>query len=152
MSTPIPLKGVSHVSINVSDMERSVAFYRDVLGWDQLFDDHMAGESFEAITGVPGAAGQACGGRIGDLRVELMCFNYTPIESPAPGLGLRVLSLEVPDAAEAHLQLSARGAAVSGPPVELHGTRMFFVFDPDRQGIELVEYIPGGPAWGGAYR
>ena len=26
------------------------------------------------------------------------------------------------------------------------------VIDPDGQGIEMCEYVRGGPAWGGAYR
>ena len=43
----IGIKDVSHVSIGVSDMERSIAFYRDVFGWEQLFDERMEGEAFE---------------------------------------------------------------------------------------------------------
>ncbi len=148
---PSLVKGVSHVSIAVSDMDRSIAFYRDVFGWEQLFDEHMEGESFDAITGVKGAAGRACGGRIGDLRVELMSFNYVPNVAPGAGLGLRVLSMEVTDATAAHAALVERGVKVAGEPVEVFGTRMFFVIDPDGQGIEMCEYIPGGPAWGGAY-
>ena len=147
----MPIKGVSHVSIAVSDMDRSIAFYRDVLGWEQLFDEEMGGEAFDTITGVKGAAGRACGGRIGGLRVELMAFNYTPNVRPAPGLGLKVLSMEVADARAAYDTLKARGVSVVSEPVEVFGTRMFFVVDPDGQGIEMVEYIPGGPAWGGAY-
>ena len=140
------------MSFNVSDMDRSRAWYADVLGWEELFDEHMGGEAFEAITHAKGAAGRACGGRVGDLRIELMQFNYTPNVVPAPGLGLRVLSLEVADAATAHAEMQSRGVTCVSPPIELFGTRMFFVLDPDGQGIEVVEYIPGGPAWGGAYR
>ena len=44
------------------------------------------------------------------------------------------------------------GVPVSGPPVEVFGVHMFFVIDPDGQGIEMCEYVRGGPAWGGAYR
>ena len=55
--TGIEIKDVSHVSIGVSDMERSIAFYRDVFGWEQLFDEHMEGEAFEALTGVRGRRG-----------------------------------------------------------------------------------------------
>ncbi|MFI5041394.1 MAG: VOC family protein [Acidimicrobiales bacterium] len=145
------ITGVSHVSINVADMDRSIAFYRDAFGWEQLFDEHMEGAAFDAITGVSGAAGRACGGRIHDIRVELMCFNFTPPAPPRPGLGLRVLSLEVDDADAAHQELVAAGIRVASQPVDLHGTRMFFVIDPDGQGIEMVEYVRGGPAWGGAY-
>ncbi len=145
------LKGVSHVSINVADMERSKAWYRDVLGWEEIFDEHMVGESFDRITGVPGSEGRACGGRLGDLRIELMSFNYTPAVVPPPGLGLQVLSLEVADADRAHAEMVERGVRCRSAPVDLHGTRMFFIADPDGQGIEMVEYIAGGPAWGGLY-
>jgi catechol 2,3-dioxygenase-like lactoylglutathione lyase family enzyme len=149
--TPIPIIDVSHVSIGVSHMERSIAFYRDVFGWEELFDERMEGPAFEELTHVAGAAGRACGGRIGSLRVELMQFNFIP-EVPAPsGLGLRVLSLETPDAHAAHAELERRGVPVSGPPVEVFGVHMFFVMDPDGQGIEMCEYVRGGPAWGGAY-
>jgi len=148
----IVIKDVSHVSIAVSDMVRSIAFYHDVFGWDQLFDERMEGEAFETLTGVPGASGQACGGRIGSLRVELMHFNFIPAEAASSGLGLRVLSMEVADAHAAHDALVARGVPVSGPPVEVFGVHMFFVIDPDGQGIEMCEYVAGGPAWGGAYR
>ena len=112
----------------------------------------MEGEAFEKLTGAPGAAGQACGGRIGSLRVELMTFNFIPSQHTDPGLGLRVLSMEVGDARAAHAELVARGVTVSGPPVEVFGVHMFFVIDPDGQGIEMCEYVRGGPAWGGAYR
>jgi catechol 2,3-dioxygenase-like lactoylglutathione lyase family enzyme len=148
----IEIKDVSHVSIGVSDMARSIEFYRDVFGWEQLFDEHMEGEAFEQLTGIAGAAGQACGGRIGSLRVELMHFNFIPDVPSTPGLGLRVLSMEVADARAAHDELVRRGVPVSGPPVEVFGVHMFFVLDPDGQGIEICEYVPGGPAWGGAYR
>ena len=97
-------------------------------------------------------APQACGGRIGSLRVELMHFNFIPDVPSTPGLGLRVLSMEVDDAHAAHAALVRRGVPVSGPPVEVFGVHMFFVLDPDGQGIEMCEYERGGPAWGGAYR
>jgi hypothetical protein len=112
----------------------------------------MEGAAFERLTGVTGAAGQACGGRIGSLRVELMHFNFIPEVPSTPGLGLRVLSMEVDDAHAAHAELVRRGVPVSGPPVEVFGVHMFFVLDPDGQGIEMCEYVAGGPAWGGAYR
>lgn len=145
------IRGVSHVGIAVSDMDRSIAFYRGVLGWEQLFDEWMEGPDFDAITGTPGSTGRACGGRIGEVRVELMCFGYTPKVPRGAGLGLGVLSLEVSSAAEAHADMVRRGVPVFGEPIDLFGTRMFFIADPDGQPIEMVEYVPGGPAWGGAY-
>jgi catechol 2,3-dioxygenase-like lactoylglutathione lyase family enzyme len=80
-----------------------------------------------------------------------MCFNFTPRQPPAAGLGLRVLSLEVDDADATYAELHSAGVRLASEPVDLYGTRMFFVIDPDGQGIEMVQYIRGGPAWGGAY-
>ena len=151
MSAASHITGVSHVSINVTDMERSVDYYHRTFGWEQLFEEQMEGAAFEAITGVRGASGRACGGRIRDIRVELMCFNFTPPAPPGAGLGLRVLSLQVDDADAAYRDLRGSGVKLASAPVDLHGTRMFFVIDPDGQGIEMVEYVRGGPAWGGAY-
>lgn len=143
--------GVSHVSIYVSDMERSLAFYREVFGFETIFESLVDGPALETITGVEGASLLAVGGRIGDLRVELMQSTTVPATPKPPGLGLAVLSFEVADAAEAHERVVALGYRCPHPPVEHYGTRMFFVLDPDGQGIEMVEYIPGGGAWGDTY-
>jgi catechol 2,3-dioxygenase len=148
-SAPEHVKRASHVSIAVSDMERSIAFYRDVLGWKQVFDTRLDPKALEELVGVPGASGRACGGVLGGLRVELMCLDYLPRTPPAPGLGLRVLSLEVDDADAAYRAVRQHGAATLSSPVDVHGTRMFFLLDPDGQGIEMCQYLPGGSGWEG---
>lgn len=143
----IRVKRASHVSIAVSDMERSMAFYRDVLGWRKVFDTVLDSKALEDLVHVPGAKGRACGGLLGGLRVELMSLDYLPQSAPAPGLGLRVLSLEVEDADAAYRAVRSRGVETLSAPVELHGTRMFFVMDPDGQGIEICQYLPEGSGW-----
>jgi catechol 2,3-dioxygenase-like lactoylglutathione lyase family enzyme len=148
----VPVKNVSHVGIYVSDIDRSVAFYRRVFGFEVLFDEKIEGPALERITGVRGAGGRAVGGRIGDVRVELLHLDTVPAVARPPGLGLSVLSLEVADADAAHAAVLRLGERCDTPVVEHYGTRMFFVSDPDGQRIELVEYVRGGPAWGGAYR
>jgi catechol 2,3-dioxygenase-like lactoylglutathione lyase family enzyme len=50
----------SHVAIGVSDMDRSLEFYRDVLGMDVVFDEQLSGVPF---------AGRAAGGLIGGVCV-----------------------------------------------------------------------------------
>jgi catechol 2,3-dioxygenase-like lactoylglutathione lyase family enzyme len=142
-----PVTGVSHVSINVSDLDRSREFYRDAFGWHQVFETELDSEALTRLVGVPGASGRVSGGLIGDLKVELMCLSYTPRSRPRPGLGLQVLSFEVPDAAAACARARERGIPVVSDPVEIHGTRMFFVVDPDGQAIEMVEYLPGQSGW-----
>ena len=101
----------------------------------------------------PGAAGQACGGRIGSLRVELMHFNFIPDVPTTPGLGLRVLSMEVADAHAAHAALvRPRAFRCRARRSRCSACTCSSCIDPDGQGIEMCEYVAGGPAWGGAYR
>ncbi len=152
LETTVPIKDVSHVSLYVSDMDRSLDFYREVFGFEILFEEKIEGPALEEITGVKGAWGRAVGGRIGSLRVELLQTNTVPTTQKPPGLGLAVLSFEVSDARSTYEWVRSLGHRCPTPPVEHYGTRMFFVSDPDGQRIEMVEYIPGGSAWGGAYR
>ena len=149
----IGITDVSHVSIGVSDMERSIAFYRDVFGWEQLFDERMEGEAFERSRTSPAPPDTACGGRIGSLRVELMQFNFIP-DVPAPsGLGLRVLSMETPDAHAAHAR--ARAPRRPGVGTAGRGVRCAHVLRasiPTVRASRCASTSRGGPAWGGAYR
>lgn len=45
---------LDHVSVTVSDMERSLAFYRDLLGLKVVETHHLEGETIEKMTGKPG--------------------------------------------------------------------------------------------------
>src|SRR5213592_163933 len=46
---------VDHTGITVSNLERSLAFWRDVLGFELSHTAHQTGEMAEQITGVKGA-------------------------------------------------------------------------------------------------
>ena len=47
--------GVSHTSFSVTDMDRSLAFYRDLLGMEVTMDRERTGEYIEQVVGFPGA-------------------------------------------------------------------------------------------------
>src|SRR3954471_21504954 len=44
-----------HTGLTVSDLERSLAFWRDVLGFELSHRTHQTGDLAAEITGVPGA-------------------------------------------------------------------------------------------------
>ncbi|MEV6904022.1 VOC family protein [Amycolatopsis sp. NPDC051372] len=48
--------GTAHTGITVVDLERSLSFWRDVLGLKVVMRDEVAGEALEEITGVRGGA------------------------------------------------------------------------------------------------
>jgi catechol 2,3-dioxygenase-like lactoylglutathione lyase family enzyme len=46
---------VDHTGFTVSDLEKSLAFWRDVLGFELSHRPHQTGSLASEITGVPGA-------------------------------------------------------------------------------------------------
>jgi glyoxylase I family protein len=147
MTAPaLELRGFSHVCINVSDMERSLAFYRDVLGLRVIFDVALAGAGMEAVTGEGGARGRMVGCLVPGSRVtiELLCYGHRAAaqRGGSGGAGYSNLALTVADLGAAFAALEARGARPRRP-VEIGGVRMLFVADPDGTPIELIEF-PGG--------
>src|SRR5216110_2224691 len=54
-STLFRILATDHTGITVSNLERSLAFWRDVLGFELSHRAHQTGELAEEITGVPGA-------------------------------------------------------------------------------------------------
>ena len=52
---PFRILATDHTGITVSNLERSLAFWRDVLGFELSHRAHQTGGLAEEITGVPGA-------------------------------------------------------------------------------------------------
>ena len=137
----------SHVCISVSDVERSLGFYRDGLGLEVIFDHQLDGPGMESATGEPGAQGRMVGLKVpgpGGVTIELLGFAHrgeVP-KGPRPALGYTNASLAVDDLDAAHAELVAAGIQPLQEPFEVGGVRMFFVADPDGTAIELIEF-PG---------
>jgi glyoxylase I family protein len=143
----LALRAFSHVCISVSDVERSLAFYRDVLGLEVIFDVQLAGAGMESATGEAGARGRMVGCKVpgNGVTIELLGFAHRAEAKPArPGaLGYTNVSLSVDDLDAAHATLAARGLASLQAPIDVGGVRMFFVADPDGTPIEIIEFPRG---------
>ena len=70
----IPVTNFSHVCIGVTDIERSLAWYQEHLGFDVLFDVELGGPSMESVTGDTGAAGRMVGGLVGGASLDATEF------------------------------------------------------------------------------
>jgi glyoxylase I family protein len=139
---PLDLLGLSHVCVAVSDAERSLAFYRDLLGLDVFFDVALEGPSMEAVTGEASAAGRMIGGLLGGTVVELLEFSHRELR-PGGGqaqLGYTNISLSVADLDDAYARVERSLFKPEQKPVKIGGVRMFFVRDPDGTPIEFVEF------------
>jgi catechol 2,3-dioxygenase-like lactoylglutathione lyase family enzyme len=56
---PFHIITTDHTGITVSNLERSLAFWRDVLGFELSHRAHHTGELASEFTGVPGAEFQS---------------------------------------------------------------------------------------------
>jgi catechol 2,3-dioxygenase-like lactoylglutathione lyase family enzyme len=128
----------SHVVIAVSDMERALAFYRDVLGMDVVFDRELAGDPF---------AGRAVGGLVGGVSIELLHLSGQSAADASVAtykpVGVQVISFSVPDLDHSHAVIAAAVGDRAQEPFDIESVRMFFVTDPDGTMIEFVQF-PGG--------
>ena len=81
----VMISSIHHSAINVSNMERSIAFYRDILGMKVLWDSVQEGVKYEGpicdkITGCPGTEQHIVYLGIGGDFLELV--EYTPKGKP----------------------------------------------------------------------
>ncbi len=140
---PLEIGGFSHVCIGVSDMDRSLAFYREVLGMDVVFDVELEGASMESVTGRSGARGRMVGGLIGGAVIELLALGDEPTGRPGPRIGYTNISFRCDDLDAAHRRALELDQRPLQEPVEIGGVRMFFLTDPDGTPIEFIE-LPAG--------
>ncbi len=109
------IRGVKFVSIPVSDQERALAFYTEVLGFRLLTDQPFNEEQRWLELGIPGA----------DTRVVLFRFGEMK-----PG-GMLNIALWTDDVEGTAKELMAKGVQFAMPPTKQHyGTTSVFL-DPD---------------------
>jgi catechol 2,3-dioxygenase-like lactoylglutathione lyase family enzyme len=136
-----------HLVVGVTDMDRALEFYRDVLGMEVVFETLISGEPFDAVLhATRKQEGRVVGGLLGGLMVELLSLGAKPAaDKPARRgiIGLQNVSLSVDDLDDTHRRITAAGYTPDQEPFEIGGVRMFFVKDPDGTPVEFIE-LPGG--------
>lgn len=120
-----------HTMLRVGDLERSLAFYTDVLGMSLLRRKDFPEDRFTlAFVGVGPEQEQAC--------IELTHNWDTPGYDIGSGYGH--IALEVDDVYDACEKIRAKGGVITREPGPMkHGTTVLaFVKDPDGYMIELL--------------
>ena len=113
--------GIHHVSILVSDMERSVAWYRDRLG----------------LREIPRPSNFATPVRwfeLGEEQLHLIPAPEPDSESP------RHFAIHVDDCDAAREVMAQRSIPVR-ETVPIAGARRFFISDPDGNNIEVIQWL-----------
>lgn len=142
------MRSVHHVGITVSDLERSLDFYADLLGGERVGPYERSGPRIDAVTGYPGiVVRQAFVGTPGGATVvELLQYvngSDVVIDPDNGHVGAVHVAVTVDDLGATLDRLRARGVAAISEPIvvsePLAGHRVVYVLDPDRVRVELVE-------------
>ncbi len=131
----VAVKELGHLVLYVRDLRRSVAFYRDVLGWTQVGDDS---------TGLPFAAFSA-----GRTHHELLLIEVGPDAAPIPAgrrIGMYHFGVKVGDSDDELRAVLTRlrdaGVTIVGA-TDHTVTHSLYVLDPDGNELELYIDVPG---------
>ena len=150
------MQGIFHTGITVLNLDRSVAFYRDVLGFELITEptEVFSGEELSRGVGVPGASLRLAIFKAGEGTLELLEYlsPQSPVERPMPPntLGAMHVAFRVENIEQKVRELEAKGIKFHTPPnvVEegpLKGWKWAYFSDPDGITLEIVEYTPPRP-------
>ena len=138
-----------HTGITVSNLERSLAFWRDVLGFELWHTAHQKGELAQQITGVEGAEIKLavlkapCGHKIELLEYLAPADRKRAILRPCD-VGSVHVALLVHHLDVVLERIAASDWKAAGKPQRLQsgpnaGRRVVYVRDPDGTTIEFMQ-------------
>ena len=149
------ISAIDHINIVVSDMERSVKFYTEVLGLEKIGSVHLEGDWIDEVAGLKGVNAESVNvvAPEGEVKIELFCFKTPRGESiPANQLsntvGIRHFAFRVDDIHASHKKLKEAGVNPLSEPVTIPDSvipnspvrkTMFYFHDPDGVMIEIAE-------------
>ena len=154
------ISSVLPTALAVSDLERSIGFYRDLLGFrvaaelPPLAERERWDAYHEQVCRIPGAQIEVVYLEAPDGRTHLELIEYVSPKAPAPprrGLhepGTAIVALSVRGSREAVERLRAAGVDVLAGPVpytsdEGVSTLTTYFYDPDGNALCLFESLEG---------
>ena len=132
------VKELGHLVLYVRDLERSIAFYRDLLGWKQIASPEGPGIRFPAAAFTSGRT-----------HHELLLIEVGPDAAPQPQgrhVGLYHFGLKIGDSdddlRQALSRLSEAGVTIVGMS-DHTVSHSLYILDPDGNEIELYIDVAG---------
>jgi catechol 2,3-dioxygenase-like lactoylglutathione lyase family enzyme len=153
----VAVTAVAAVGFTVSDMDRSVAFYRDVLAFTPVSDVEVDGHEYDRLYGVFGVRARVVRMQLGGQVLELTQFLAPPDARPIPvpsysnDLWFQHVAIVVRDMDEAwarlrkhHVrQISPRPQTIPVSNRAAAGIKAMKFRDPDGHNLELLWFPEG---------
>ena len=138
-----------HMGLQVADLDRSVAFYRDILGFTVIFAWNPRADYIRELVGYPEADIHAVILRLPETEVVLELLEYrnverAPVDTRTANPGTAHIAFFVDDLDTLYEDLVARGVRSVSRPVTPtigpnEGGRAVYLIDPDGIRVELIE-------------
>ncbi|HYB71947.1 MAG TPA: VOC family protein [Candidatus Sulfotelmatobacter sp.] len=141
------ITGVNHTSFTVSDLDKAVAFFRDVLGATVLSVAERPKDFSERVTGIPGARLYIGYVGLGGHKIELIQYlegRGTTLDVSTNNVGSGHICFDVDDARALQRALQAKGVRFVAEPMEIpiganKGGFATYFKGPDGITIEFIQ-------------
>ena len=145
------LNDIHHIGLTVSDIERSIRFYRDLLGMALIRRrPHVTADYVAKQTGYEGVELNVASFKVGDDSgqslevVQYMNHTGPPLDQATNRPGSSHLCLLVTDLRSCYHDLSAQGVRFKSEPVTItagpnEGGLVVYLYDPDGYALELFQ-------------
>jgi len=141
--------GPHHTGLQVGDLDRSIAFYRDLLGFELVFAWNPNAPYIAELVGYPDVDLHAAVLRPPNSTVFLELLEYrnverAPVDTRTANPGTAHTAYFVDDLDSLYEDLVARGVESVSPPVTPtigpnRGGRAVYLLDPDGIRVELIQ-------------
>lgn len=155
-TTAVKVREIATFGFTVSDMARAEHFYEEVLGFEKIAETEIAGDAYDALSGVTASGARIAHLRLGEQIVEMteyLSHRGRPIPVPWRGndLWFQHVAIVVSDMEKAYEQLRRhRVGQISLEPqtipetnVAAAGIMALKFCDPDGHALELI-WFPAG--------
>lgn len=141
----------NHVSVTCADLDRSLAFYRDLVGLAVIAEGEVASDDHRQVIGLGEVrlrfAELDLGGGIFLELFEYLRPRGEPVASRTCDPGNAHFGVTVADASELWRRLDAHGVLTRSEPVTVSGgdwkgARVFYSVDPDGVTVEFIQPPP----------
>jgi len=156
------VQSVGAVAMTVGNMEHSIAFYSDVLGFEKVSDVEVLGEPYERLQAIFGLRMRVARMRLGGEAIELQEYltprgRPIPVDSRSHDRWFQHIAIIVSDMDRAYAQLRQHQVEHASPApqrlpdwnVNAGGIRAFYFKDPDGHPLEVLWFPEGkgDPKW-----
>lgn len=138
---------VNHTSFTVSDLDRSISFYRNLLGLELISLTGRDPAFSEKVTGIPGANLKIAYLQAPGHRLELIQYLNPPgekLDCRTNNIGSAHLAFNVDNLPALYADLKAKGVQFKSEPLEVpagpnKGTMAVYFTDPDGITLEFLQ-------------